>query len=103
MEITTDKRCKMHPQDDAELVLTPEYKHYGKFVCSKCQKFIVWAKSPKTNEAQLERKEQIMEYILNAENLSRSTLSFLLDISCKPHLNLVEGTRYENLLMERQV
>ena len=59
----TDKRCTLHPTKQVQLTLTPTLKHYGRWDCSECGKFVVWAKSPKTCEEMMKRQKKIMNII----------------------------------------
>jgi 5-methylcytosine-specific restriction protein A len=38
--------CADHPGVIANFVLTPELTHWGKYVCSKCGRFLAWVKKP---------------------------------------------------------
>lgn len=47
---TTDARklpeCKDHPGKALKTIITPELMHYGKYVCSVCDKFVAWLETP---------------------------------------------------------
>lgn len=56
-----DKRCRSHGKSEPVLKLTPHLKHHGKWLCSKCDKFITWAKNPKTQADLDYRRNLIVE------------------------------------------
>jgi hypothetical protein len=65
----TDKKCTLHPNADVQLTLTPTLKHYGRWDCIECGKFVVWAKSPKTCAEMLNRQGEIMWIIRNCASM----------------------------------
>ena len=93
----TTKRCKVHEWADVKLELTPDLKHYGKWVCSECDKYIVWAKNPQTETKLKERQEQILDMVWKNE-LPRDTLKVLMSLYMVPHLNLVQQQKYDAIL-----
>jgi hypothetical protein len=99
----TTKRCKVHEWADVKLELTPDLKHYGKWVCSECDKYIVWAKNPQTETKLKERQEQILGMVWNDELqnlffLSKDKLKVLMSLYMVPHLNLVQQQQYDAIL-----
>lgn len=38
--------CKEHPGKPLKTIITPELMHYGKHVCSVCDKFVAWLATP---------------------------------------------------------
>ena len=60
-----NKQCgiKGHEKVPPVLVETPDLKHYGRWNCGICGKFIVWAKTPKANQEMLDRQETILSII----------------------------------------
>jgi len=95
---TTDKRCSRCPGAIPILVLTPEIRHYGKFVCPACTRFLTWARDPRTNANMQARQAEILEFVLD-NPVSADELKFLFEIYGTAHLNLIQKTRYENILM----
>jgi hypothetical protein len=69
----TDKRCSAHPEARISLILTPDIKHYGKYVCEDCGKFIVWSKSPTTSYALEDRKREIVRLLMQFKFNERDT------------------------------
>lgn len=72
-EYETDKRCGAHPSAKLNLVLTPDIKHYGKYVCAECGKFIVWAKTPTTSYALADRQREIVRLLMQKRFNDRDT------------------------------
>jgi len=97
----TDKRCSIHPDAKAVLEVTPAIKHYGKWVCDECGKFVVWAKNPKTSQAMRDRQVIIATIIGNLRSSSTMTvkdIKFLCTIYTKVHLNPFETDRYRSII-----
>jgi hypothetical protein len=69
----TDKRCPVHPDARISLTLTPEIKHYGKYVCEECGKFIVWAKTPTSSYALADRQREIVRLLMQHKFSERDT------------------------------
>jgi len=90
----TEKRCKLHLTGDVKLTLTPTLKHYGRWDCTECGKFVVWAKSPKTCQDMHDRKEQVLHLLKDRVNLSFQDLKDLCDIYSAIHLNLVQNEKW---------
>lgn len=94
----TDKRCTLHPNGNVMLVYTPQLKHYGRWDCKECGKFVVWAKSPKTCEEMEERQEAIMNIIRHkTADLSDKDLKELLKLYSVIHLTLVQEQTWRML------
>ena len=106
----TDKKCTLHPNGEVQLTLTPALKHYGRWDCTECGKFVVWAKSPKTCEEMIKRQKEIMliirkwasvedddseeefEYLIRDRDLKT-----LLDLYSTIHLTLVQEQTWRRL------
>lgn len=93
----TPKRCRLHPTSLPKMQLTPGEHHHGKWICSECDKFLTWAKSPKTNEAMKKRQSEIINYVMHNE-ISVDDLQFLFEAYSVAHLTLTTSHRY-NMLM----
>ena len=86
----TDKRCPTHQESEPVLVLTPKIRHYGRWVCSICDKHIVWARSPKTNEQMEQRQKQIRRILQENVIEDDDFLHKLLTLYSKPHIDVKE-------------
>lgn len=53
---------------NADLVLTPEVMHYGKYLCRDCRKFLGWAKHPDT----IAREKRNQEVVARLEMIPMS-------------------------------
>jgi hypothetical protein len=84
----TEKRCKHHSDGEVKLVLTPDGCHHGKWVCSECEKFVVWSKSPKTSEELDQRQNEIRDLMREScLGMDDDDLHKLLKLYTKPHLS----------------
>lgn len=82
----TDKRCKIHQEAEPKLVLV-DNGHYGKWVCSECNKYIVWAKKPDTVEKMKEIQATVRDIVRNSrKELSDEQMHFLFTIYTKKML-----------------
>jgi hypothetical protein len=94
----TDKRCTLHPNGKVALTYTPQLKHHGRWDCTDCGKFVVWAKSPKTCEEMEDRQDTIMNIIKSkAAELSDRDLKDLLKLYSVTHLTLVQDQTWRGL------
>ena len=94
----TDKRCTLHPNGNVSLTYTPQLKHYGRWDCNECGKFVVWAKSPKTCEEMEQRQNTILEIIRgHTAELSDKDLKDLLKLYSVIHLTLVQDETWRRL------
>ena len=94
----TDKRCTLHPNSTVSLTYTPQLKHYGRWDCTECGKFVVWAKSPKTCEEMEDRQETIVQIIRDhAAELSDKDLKDLMKLYSVAHLTLVQDETWRRL------
>ena len=94
----TDKRCTLHPNSNVLLTYTPQLKHYGRWDCTECGKFVVWAKQPKTCEEMEVRQNTIMNIIKSrTDDLSDKELKNLLKLYSVTHLTLVQDQLWREL------
>lgn len=94
----TDKVCKFHPNGGVYLELTPDIRHYGRWNCQQCHKFLVWAKSPKTTDGLESRQQEIRDMIVSGYDWKRTEdLKLLLGLYNKPHLNLKDENDFMNI------
>ena len=91
--IIMDKHCASHPESGSVLVLTPDKRHYGRWNCEKCGKFITWAKTPRTNEMIKERQDEILEMVKSGL-LTDEQYRIVLPLYTVAHLNLVQERQY---------
>ena len=92
----TDKRCIILPEEEPRLEVNPEgSRHYGKWVCGECGKWLTHAKMPKTVEELEERQRKIREMIRS--DLTDDELHRLLKLYNKPHLG-VEAIWYNDII-----
>lgn len=94
----TDKRCRRHPDADVKLELTPELKHYGKWLCSLCGRFVVWSKTPKASEDLAHRQITMLD-LMQSGKLSTEQLHVASLLYTVPHLNLIQQKKYDELLL----
>lgn len=95
----TDKVCKHHPEDGCELILTPEIRHHGKWVCKTCARFVVWARDPKTDDDCKARQARI-ELILQqyANRLSLQDIRTLLKYYGKVSMTDIHRVVYDKMV-----
>lgn len=94
--VETDKKCNVCTDEPVQFVLTPDKKHYGKFVCGKCNRFITWAKSPKTSTELRERQETIAK-MLSETRHSVDDVKFLCRLYNKVHMPAFDQPRLARL------
>jgi len=93
--IEPEKRCKKHHEAGIKLHLTPELFHYGKWTCAECDKFVIWAKNPKTCAENLERQEKLVKLALGETDPDKmKNLMYLYGLT---RLNLVQQKKYDAL------
>lgn len=61
---------------NTRLVLTPEFMHYGKFICADCGKFLNWAKHPETIKREA-RHAQLLVRLRSDERLKAHERAFI--------------------------
>jgi len=98
MENSSDKECKAHPDVEPKLVLTPDIKHHGKWVCGECNKFLVWARKPKTSDELNIRQKQIRKAMVRSANLTDNELHKICSLYNVVHLTLGQIEMYKLLL-----
>lgn len=94
----TDKTCSAHPNAGVKFQLTPEIKHYGKFCCNECDKFVVWAKSPKTCDELQERQQRIVKMIKTYPELTEEQVAELCKLYGTVHLTLINQGIWEKYI-----
>ena len=92
----TDKRCPLHPDAKISLVLTPEIKHYGKYVCEECGKFLVWARTPKSSYALADRQREIVRLLMQYK-FSETDTRMLCKLYNMVHLTGLQQVSWERL------
>jgi hypothetical protein len=95
----THKRCRLHPQLEPKLVLTPEIKHYGKYICPECSKWITWARDLKTTDELMDRQALILVLL----DTHKDHRHFLCTIYALPHLNLVQQGKFNDIIAQAPV
>lgn len=93
----TDKRCGLHPDSNVILTTTPQLKHYGRWDCAECGKFVVWAKSPKTCIEMADRQKTIMNMIRSNKFISDKDMETILKMYSIIHLSLVQEQNWRML------
>jgi hypothetical protein len=73
----TEKRCNAH-QSAIPVYIACTGVHKGKWVCSTCQKFIVWARAPKNTTEMAVRQTKIRRVLMQFNSLSERELDQLL-------------------------
>lgn len=99
----TDKRCKIHPGAEPKLQVNEVgSRHYGKWICSECDKWLTHAKNPGTSQALAVRQGKIREMLLESI-FSDDDLKKLLPLYSTAHLNLVQQNIYDTFLLRTDV
>lgn len=93
----TSRTCKDHPMEEPKLVLTPKLKHYGKWCCPVCDKYIVWARNPETDSAIEDRRAKLRN-IIRIHSFDDHELEEILKLYVPTHLNLVQEKKYKDIL-----
>ena len=97
----TEKRCKDHLDPEPILIVNPVgSKHYGKWVCPVCKRWINHARQPKTTAEMEERQEKIRYLILNNCIEDEAELHKLLLLYNLTHLNLIQQPIYEKAVQQ---
>ena len=93
-----EKRCKNHGNAEPKMRVTPKEYHHGRWECSKCNKFLQWAKKPTTIAGQKYRQGLIVEKLMSsAESLSRDEVEALCMLFGKPHMSLSAQSKWYKL------
>lgn len=97
--VTCDKQCKIkgHESVEPELVLTPEGRHYGRWNCRICGKFITWSKSPKVSGEMDERTETILDMFSRYPAMPREDGRKLCEILRQGTMNYKYRDMFETL------
>lgn len=94
-----DKACKAHPNVEPVMVLTPDIKHHGKWLCGECKKFLVWARKPKTSDELTNRQNKIRQAMkASASILTEDEIHKLCCLYNLVHLTLGQIEMYKVLL-----
>jgi hypothetical protein len=72
--------------------------HWGKSVCSECNKWLSWVKNPNITKIAEERDLTITNIINNNSNLAPKHLSYLYSIKGKRFITPKQQKYYEDLL-----
>lgn len=94
--------CKTCPKSPAELILTPTGRHYGKWVCTKCKKYIKHAKNPKTNAELEQRRNQILD-LLTGYTVDRNDMIFLFEIYHKVSMTWGDTSRFAGIMKQTDI
>ena len=96
VQVMTDKKCSQHREAESKLVVNPEgSRHYGKWCCSQCDKWLSHAKTPKNTEDMKKRQLEIREMVKNIK-FTDVDLHRLLKLYNKTHLG-VESIWYDKI------
>lgn len=94
-----ESRCGRHPNAEPYLLQnTQPNAHYGKWLCTECDKFIKHARTPKTNVELLQRQSDIEDRIVESGSLTKAQVAALCKLYSVPHLKLLQQTQYDALM-----
>ena len=100
---TPDRSCPAHPDAGITFVETPTLRHFGRWNCADCGRYLVWSRDPRTERVMKARQREILKYmqkVLEEPDIpfSDEDMKFLFDIYSKTHLNLIQQQKYINLI-----
>lgn len=65
---TTDILCQ-YCGNNCECIITPEFVHYGKLVCKKCNRFVRWVGNPEQKRHASSTSDKKLEQVLRYHNI----------------------------------
>lgn len=95
-----DRQCTIADHKGVKLVVNPAgSKHYGKWVCGECGKYISHAKMPKTSDEMVKRQSMIRQMLYKYPELSNDgdlddELHKLLSLYSVGTMNMVQKERW---------
>jgi len=87
LECTSQCKIKGHETTEPVLELTPQMRHYGRFNCGICGKFVMWAKMPKTQAAMKERQGWLLDILEDHCDLSRKEIAKICELYGVSNMN----------------
>ena len=93
------RRCNHHLQEDINFQKLENSTHFGKWVCSLCERFVSWSKHPKTIVADEKRRSE-MRIILrdNIDTMSEGILKDFLFFYSTSNPHIVQQSKYAKIL-----